>query len=130
MIWEFIVSGLLVVGGFFGLVGSYGLVKLPDPMTRLHAPTKSATLGVGGVLLASMIWFPVHHGHFSWHELLITLFLFLTAPVTGFFIAKAHMHLGWDAHELPRPAPDKHWATFAAPDQESLVDRVEAARKG
>ena len=80
-----------------------------------------------------MIWFPVHHGYFSWHELLITLFLFLTAPVTGFFIAKAHMHLGWDADELPRPAPGKNWATFAAPDQESLVDKIdrgEAAGKG
>ena len=82
------------------------------------------------VLLASLIWFPVHHGHATWHELLITIFLFLTAPVTGFFIAKAHMHLGWDADELPRPSPGKNWATFAAPDQESLVDKVEAARKG
>ena len=129
MIWDIIISALLVIGGFFGLVGSYGLVKLPDPMTRLHAPTKAATLGAGAVLLASMIWFPVHHGYFSWHELLITLFLFLTAPVTGFFIAKAHMHLGWNADEMPRPAPDKNWATFAAPDQESLVDQVEAAAK-
>ncbi len=133
MIWEIIVSALLVIGGFFGLVGSYGLVKLPDPMTRLHAPTTAATLGVGAVLLASLIWFPVHHGHVTWHELLIMLFLFLTAPVTGFFIAKAHMHLGWAADELPRPAPGKNWATFAAPDGESLVDkvdRVEAAGKG
>lgn len=130
MIWEIIVSALLVIGGFFGLVGSYGLVKLPDPMTRLHAPTKAATLGVGAVLLASLIWTPVHFGEVTWHELLITLFLFLTAPVTGFFIAKAHMHLGWDADELPRPAPDRNWATFAAPDGESLVDKVEAAGKG
>ena len=45
MIGEVIVSVLLIAGGLFGLVGSYGLVKLPDQMTRLHAPTKSATLG-------------------------------------------------------------------------------------
>ncbi len=88
MIAEIVVSVLVVVGGFFGLVGSYGLVKLPDPMTRLHAPTKSATLGVGAVLIASLIWFPARHGVLTWHELLITLFLFLTAPVTGYFIAK------------------------------------------
>lgn len=131
MIWDIIISALLVIGGFFGLVGSYGLVKLPDQMTRLHAPTKATTLGVGAVLIASLIWFPTQQGTVTWHELMITLFLFLTAPITGFFIAKAHMHLGWDADELPRPAPDKNWATFAAPDQESLVDRVEAAaRKG
>ncbi len=131
MIWDIIISALLVIGGFFGLVGSYGLVKLPDQMTRLHAPTKATTLGVGAVLIASLIWFPTQQGTVTWHELMITLFLFLTAPITGFFIAKAHMHLGWDADELPRPGPDRNWATFAAPDQESLVDRVEAAaRKG
>ncbi len=131
MIWDIIISALLVIGGFFGLVGSYGLVKLPDQMTRLHAPTKATTLGVGAVLIASLIWFPTQQGTVTWHELMITLFLFLTAPMTGFFIAKAHMHLGWDADELPRPGPDRNWATFAAPDQESLVDRVEAAaRKG
>jgi len=123
MIAEIVVSVLLVVGGFFGLVGSYGLGKLPDPMTRLHAPTKSATLGVGAVLIASLIWFPARHGALTWHELLITLFLFLTAPVTGYFIAKAHMHLGWSRDELPRPAPGKDWATFADPDKASLVDR-------
>ena len=55
MIWDIIISALLVIGGFFGLVGSYGLVKLPDPMTRLHAPTKAATLGVGAVLLGAVI---------------------------------------------------------------------------
>ncbi len=123
MIAEIIVSVLLVLGGFFGLVGSYGLVKLPDPMTRLHAPTKSATLGVGAVLVASLIWFPARHGVLTWHELLITLLLFLTAPVTGYFIAKAHMHLGWSRDDLPRPAPGKDWATFCDPDKESLVDR-------
>mgnify|MGYP000039969412 CR=1 FL=1 len=126
MIWDIIISALLVIGGFFGLVGSYGLVKLPDPMTRLHAPTKAATLGAGAVLLASMIWFPTQQGQVTWHELLIALFLFLTAPMTGFFIAKAHMHLGWDASELPRPAPDRNWATFASPEQDSLFDRRDA----
>ncbi|KGJ06738.1 multicomponent K+:H+ antiporter subunit G [Paracoccus halophilus] len=123
MIWEIIISVLLVTGGFFGLVGSYGLVKLPDPMTRLHAPTKAATLGVGATLTASLIWFPTQGGQSTWHELLILLFLFMTAPITGAFIAKAHLHLGWDADELPRPEPDLHWATFAGPENESVLDR-------
>lgn len=127
MFWEIVVSVLLVIGGSFGLVGSYGLVKLPDPMTRLHAPTKSATLGVGGVLAASLIWFPVHHGQTTWHELLIMLFLFLTAPITGFFIAKAHMHLGWNADEMPCPEDGKDWATFSAPDGDSVMDVDETA---
>ena len=47
---EVLVSILIVVGGFFALVGSIGLVKLPDLLTRLHGPTKATTLGVGGAL--------------------------------------------------------------------------------
>ena len=49
---EIIVAAFLVIAGVFGFVGSYGLIKLPDPMTRLHGPTKTTTLGVGGVLIA------------------------------------------------------------------------------
>lgn len=120
-IWEIIVSFLLVVGGIFGFVGSYGLVKLPDQMTRLHAPTMSATLGVGSVLMASLVWFATQGQGFSWHELLITLFLLLTAPVTGNFIAKAHMHMSWRPDEIPPPQPGKSWATFCDPD----LDRSE-----
>jgi len=123
LIGEIIVSVLLVVGGFFGFVGSYGLVKLPDPMTRLHAPTKAATLGVGAVLLASLVWFPTQGGHLTWHELLITLFLFLTAPVTGNVIAKANMHMNWRPDEIPEPAPGHKWSTFGDPEHESRQGR-------
>lgn len=122
LIGEIIVSALLVIGGIFGLVGSYGLVKLPDAMTRLHGPTKAATLGVGGVLLAGVSWFAFFSPHFSWHELLITLFLFVTAPITGLMIAKAHLHMSWREDELPDPAPDAHWATYGDSAKESAVE--------
>ncbi|MFG6080029.1 Na+/H+ antiporter subunit G [Paracoccus litorisediminis] len=120
MIGEIVVSFLLVVGGIFGFVGSYGLVKLPDQMTRLHAPTKSATLGVGAVLIGSLVWFPTQHGQVTWHELLITLFLFLTAPVTGNVIAKANMHVNWREEEIPKPSPDTSWSTYGDPMHEPL----------
>ena len=118
--FEILVSALLVIGGFFGFVGSYGLVKLPEPMTRLHAPTKAATLGVGGVLLASMIYFAWYGGDFSLHELMITLFIFLTAPVTGLMIAKANIHLQWPKDELPPTGAGTNWATLS--DRPSLMD--------
>ena len=38
MLIDIIVSALLVAGGFFGLVAAWGLVRLPDAMTRLHTP--------------------------------------------------------------------------------------------
>lgn len=118
---EISIALLLVISGIFGIVGSFGLVKLPDPMTRLHAPTKAATLGVGSVLIASMLNFFLFHGVFTWHELLISIFLFLTAPITGNFIAKAHMHLAWNRDEIPQPAPGLNWATYGAIDEDEGV---------
>lgn len=88
---EWLVALMLLVGSFFTLVGAIGLVRLPDFFMRLHAPTKATTLGVGGMLLAS-IAYSVNHG-VSLHELLITLFLFVTAPVSASLLAKAALRL-------------------------------------
>ena len=114
MVLEILVSVLLVIGGIFGFVGSMGLVKLPDPMTRLHAPTKAATVGVGAILIASMVYFWGFKGTLSFHELMITIFLFLTAPVTAHFIAKANIFRDWPAGKLPPPAGDTAWAVHEA----------------
>lgn len=110
---ELVISLLIVLGGIFLLVGSLGLIKLPDLMTRLHAPTKATTLGVGGALIASMIYFLGVEGTLSIHELLITAFLFLTAPVTAHFIAKAHMHEHVkNGQGLPPTGRARGWSTF------------------
>lgn len=92
-ILELIVSIFLLIGGGFILVGSIGLMRLPDFLMRLHAPTKATTLGMGGLLIASMILFTLREpGHISVHELLITLFLFITAPVSAHMMAKTALH--------------------------------------
>jgi multicomponent K+:H+ antiporter subunit G len=108
---DILIAALLVIAGVFGLVGSFGLLRLPDTMTRLHAPTKATTIGVGGVLIASMIYFPTHGGEVSFHELLITLFLFLTAPITANFLAKAHIHCAENPTDLPPTDSGAGWAT-------------------
>lgn len=113
---EVLVALLLVIGGAFGLIGSWGLVRLPDAMTRLHAPTKAATLGVGCVLIAGMLHHRLATGAWSWHELLIFLFIALTSPVTALFVAKANMHQDWPRDAIPRPAPGLDWSTYADPD--------------
>jgi multicomponent K+:H+ antiporter subunit G len=82
----------LLTGGFFLFVGSVGLAKLPDFYTRLHAPTKATTLGVGAVLLGSMLLTSMRDGGISIHELVISLFLFITAPVSAHMMAKAALH--------------------------------------
>jgi multicomponent K+:H+ antiporter subunit G len=110
LVWDIVIAAMLVVAGVFGLVGSVGLMKLPDPLTRLHAPTKATTLGVGGVLIASMAYFWAYEGRLSWHELMITLFLFLTAPITAHFIAKVNLHRVVRRADLPDPGTGRDWA--------------------
>ncbi|MDK3019512.1 Na+/H+ antiporter subunit G [Pseudodonghicola flavimaris] len=127
-IFEYLIAAALVLGGIFGLVGSFGLVKLNDPMSRLHAPTKATTLGVGGVLIASMIHAIASEGHLSWHELLITLFLFLTAPITANFIAKAHIHRHETPQSLPPAGEDGLWATHDVPASPEAAPTAPLAR--
>jgi multicomponent K+:H+ antiporter subunit G len=88
---EILVALLLLVGSFFTLVGSIGLLRLPDYFMRLHAPTKATTLGVGGMLLAAIVG-SIEIG-FSVHEVLITLFLFITAPVSAYLLGQAGLKL-------------------------------------
>jgi multicomponent Na+:H+ antiporter subunit G len=41
----------IVAGAFFFLAGTVGLLRFPDPLTRLHALTKADNLGLGLVVL-------------------------------------------------------------------------------
>ena len=106
---EWLTAALLVTAAFFLLVGAIGLVRLPDFYMRLHAPTKSSTLGVGGVLLASLLlgW---AQGRPGLAELLITLFVFVTAPVSANLLAQAALHL-----RLPSRAPQPEALPPSAP---------------
>ncbi len=120
LIAEITIAAMLVIGGVFGLVGSIGLLKLPDQMTRLHAPTKATTLGVGGVLIGSMLYFLFFQGKLSFHELLITLFLFLAAPITAFFIARVHLRNLLRERDVPQPrTPEKRWAGYVGTDSDN-----------
>jgi multicomponent K+:H+ antiporter subunit G len=89
---EWAAAALIVVAAFFLLVGAIGLVRLPDFYMRLHAPTKASTLGVGGVLIASML-VAASQGRPGMAELLITLFVFVTAPVSANLLSHAALHL-------------------------------------
>jgi|GEM_PF-1431092 len=97
---EIVISLLILIGAFFLFVGSLGLAKLPDLMRRLHGPTKATTLGVGSMLIASMLYFWVFEENPSVHELLITLFLFLTAPVTAQKIIETDADTAFEAFDL------------------------------
>jgi len=125
---EALVSGLIVTGAAFALIGSWGLVRLPSLMERLHGPTKATTLGLGAMLVGSVGYFQFVQGQWTTHELLISLFLFVTAPITANMIAKVHLlrlRLGEVSEPigpagLPPPPPTTtmpatDWATHEAP---------------
>lgn len=104
----------LLIGAIFALVAVIGLLKFNDPMTRMHAPTKVGTVGIGALLLASMIHsFTIGEG--SFHELLIMAFLFVTAPISANFIAKVNIHKG-ACVTPPAPPRDDTWATLNVPE--------------
>ena len=109
---EISIAALLVLGGIFGLIGSFGLVKLRDPMQRLHAPTKATTIGVGAALVASAADILFQTGTITGQELLVAVFLFLTAPLSALYLAKTHIFSNVDRTVLPDPQTGTGWATL------------------
>lgn len=86
------VALLLLVGAALGLTGSIGLLRLRSFYERVHAPTLGTTLGIGSILLASMLFFSVMQTRFVLHEILITVFMVVTTPVTLMLLARAALH--------------------------------------
>ncbi|MGB5833506.1 MAG: Na+/H+ antiporter subunit G [Thiohalocapsa sp.] len=93
LLLEVVVSVLIVIGALFTALGSFGLLRLRDFYSRLHSPTKATTLGVGSLLIASAIYFSWLDDGLSMHEILVAVFLFITAPVGAHLMAKAALHL-------------------------------------
>ena len=93
-VWaDALIAAMLLVSAFNALTGSFALVKFSDFYKRLHGPTKATTLGVGGVLIASAVYFSVRGPGLSVHEILIAVFMILTAPISSHLLGKVAMQL-------------------------------------
>lgn len=77
---------LVVLGVFIMTVGVYGIIRMPDIYTQLHAASKAVFLGVISFLLASMA---SGDPAIMLRAALIAVFLILTTPVAAHMIAKA-----------------------------------------
>ena len=89
---DWIVAALVLVGAAFSLIGSLGLLRMPDIFTRLHGPSKATTIGIGGMLVASALYMTFRGPGFSLHEFMISLFIAITTPVGSHLLAKAARH--------------------------------------
>ena len=95
---------LLLSGGFFVLVGSLGLVRMPDFFTRIHAASITDTLGAGLIIAGLLIQSPQWPGAVK--LVLIMLFLVLTGPTATHALAKAALHGGLRPHDAPADSGD------------------------
>jgi len=100
-----IVATLILAGALVATLGSFGLARMPDFYMRLHGPTKASTLGVGATLVGSMLWFSTVQGSVSVQEILITVFLFATAPVSAHMMGRAALHRRVRCQEKTRGQP-------------------------
>lgn len=98
-----LVAVLLVLGAAFALIGAIGLVRFDDFYKRVHGPTKAVTLGIGCVLLAAIVGLSVGADQPGLRELLITLFVFLTAPIAAHMMVKAALKLDASTRIPPPP---------------------------
>lgn len=94
VILDIIVILLILLGTLLSLLSSLGFVRLPDVYTRLHAGTKSSTLGLLCILFAAFLYFWYAEGHVSIRLLLGIVFIFITAPVSGHMIARSAYRSG------------------------------------
>ena len=102
------VAMLVLLGAALTFTGSVGLVVLRSFYDRIHAPTLGTTLGIGCVLLASVLFFSVLQTRFVVHEVLITVFMVVTTPVTLMLLARAALsrdRRDGSGEVPPRPPP-------------------------
>ena len=91
MAWADVVSWVCIVTGlFFILVGSIGLIRLPDVYTRLHAAGMTDTMGAGLLLIG--LSFQAGLTLITVRLLLIWAFLLFTSPIGTHALARAAVH--------------------------------------
>lgn len=83
-----VVAGL---GVLLMVIAGLGVVRMPDLPTRMHASSKAGTLGAALVMIAVALDFG---GGVAVRALLVSLFLFLTAPVASHLLARAAYRVG------------------------------------
>lgn len=83
------VAILLVISGLLTVTGSLGLLRLPTFFARTHAPTLGNTLGVFCILVASILTASTLEQRVIVHQILITIFLVITSPVTAMLLMRA-----------------------------------------
>ena len=92
MIREILICVFLLIGGLLSLVAAVGVIRLPDLFTRMHAATKTGTVGVASITIAVMLHFD--NITVTSRGILVIAFFLLTAPVAAHMIGRAAYRSG------------------------------------
>ncbi len=104
--WAAILTSILVLtGAALTLIGTIGLLRLKNFYARVHPPTLGTTLGIGCVLLASMLYFSVLESRPAVHEVLIAIFVTITTPITLMLLVSAALRRDWMIGDPDVPLP-------------------------
>lgn len=82
----------ILLGSFFTVVGAFGLVRMPDVFTRMHAASVTDTLGVGFLILGMGLQAGL--SLVTLKLLLLLALFFFTGPVVTHALAQASLHEG------------------------------------
>jgi multicomponent Na+:H+ antiporter subunit G len=104
-----VLSWISIVGGlFFMLVGTVGVLRMPDVYTRLHAAGMTDTMGAGLLILGMSLQtvLGIVHGESSYWFVLIRLvlvyaFLMFTSPIATHALARAALAGGVEPWTSP-----------------------------
>lgn len=107
---------LLIVGGTVTVIGSLGLLRLSPFFARMHGPSMGNTLGAGCVLIASMLLSSALAQRPVVHEILITVFIVMTAPMTAMLLMRAAVSRTKTDGDAGGAVP--HLTQATAPDSE------------
>ena len=83
----FVFDLFTLIGSFFILVGAVGMLRFPDFYTRLHSSSKVVTLGGLGIFVGAAFAFDTTLA--TTRLILIAGFFLLTAPLSGYMVARA-----------------------------------------
>ena len=92
MILDIVGTTLICVGLFFIAVTAIGVLRLPDFFTRVHAVSKTETLGIGLVMLGLAFHAP---SLLTGGKLVFAaIFVFIANPVSAHLLTRAAIRRG------------------------------------
>lgn len=102
-----LVSALLLIGASLTLLGAIGTLRLKSFFERIHGPSLGVSWGLGATLLASIVYFSVREARPVLHEIIIGVFMMLTAPIVMILLARAVLYRERQENNDRVPSMDK-----------------------